>query len=441
MEKRPSSPVDTDNPFFPVLLLLFVGSGCAALIYEVVWFQLLQLVIGSSAVSLGVLLGTFMGGMCLGSFVLPRYIDRAPPPAARLRRARARHRRDGPAAALSGCRSSTASTRRIGGGPVALRAIVAGDLPAAADAADGRDAAGDRALGRDDAAGVSWLGLLLRRQHRRRRARQPARRLLPAARVRHGDRDLRRRGAQRRSSRSSRLLIAKVTPHEPSAWLTAGTFERAPERGSRLRRDRAVRPDGACLRGHLDAPAVAALRRDGLHVLADSRRLSLRARHRQQPRRGHRAQHRTSARRRSGWCQMLLCGAMAWAAYMLTSRCRTGRSTRRLRRDPWFNFQLDIVRCLWVVLPGAILWGASFPLALAAVAAPGRIRGDSSAASTRRTRSAPSSDRSAPASSWWSSSARQRAQQVLIVLSAISGLMLLAPAMTGASDAARSAGR
>src|SRR6266545_1642038 len=50
--------------FLPLLLLLFVGSGCAALIYEIVWFQLLQLVIGSTAVSLGVLLGTFMGGMC-----------------------------------------------------------------------------------------------------------------------------------------------------------------------------------------------------------------------------------------------------------------------------------------------------------------------------------------------------------------------------------------
>jgi hypothetical protein len=32
------------------LLLLFAASGCAALIYEIVWFQLLQLVIGSSAV-------------------------------------------------------------------------------------------------------------------------------------------------------------------------------------------------------------------------------------------------------------------------------------------------------------------------------------------------------------------------------------------------------
>src|SRR5215510_1667284 len=62
------------RPFLPLLLLLFAGSGCSALIYEIVWFQLLQLVIGSTAVSLGVLLGTFMGGMCLGSIALPRLI-------------------------------------------------------------------------------------------------------------------------------------------------------------------------------------------------------------------------------------------------------------------------------------------------------------------------------------------------------------------------------
>ena len=65
----------TPRRYMPALLLLFVASGCAALIYEIVWFQLLQLVIGSSAVSLAVLLGTFMGGMCLGSFLLPRYIS------------------------------------------------------------------------------------------------------------------------------------------------------------------------------------------------------------------------------------------------------------------------------------------------------------------------------------------------------------------------------
>jgi spermidine synthase len=63
------------NPFMPWLLLLFFGSGCAALIYEIVWLQLLELVIGSSGISLGILLGTFMGGMCLGSFLLPRIVS------------------------------------------------------------------------------------------------------------------------------------------------------------------------------------------------------------------------------------------------------------------------------------------------------------------------------------------------------------------------------
>src|ERR1700709_2840048 len=59
----------------PVLFLLFVGSGAAALIYEIVWFQLLELFIGSSSISIGVLLATFMGGMCLGSLLLARVIS------------------------------------------------------------------------------------------------------------------------------------------------------------------------------------------------------------------------------------------------------------------------------------------------------------------------------------------------------------------------------
>src|SRR5438045_1963836 len=58
---------------FVILLFLLAGSGCAALIYEIVWFQLLQLVIGSSAVSLGLLLAFYMGGLCLGSAAYPRF--------------------------------------------------------------------------------------------------------------------------------------------------------------------------------------------------------------------------------------------------------------------------------------------------------------------------------------------------------------------------------
>jgi spermidine synthase len=62
------------------ILLLFVGSGCSALIYEVVWFQLLELVVGATAVSLGVLLAAFMGGLCAGSILYSRLVpsDRHP---------------------------------------------------------------------------------------------------------------------------------------------------------------------------------------------------------------------------------------------------------------------------------------------------------------------------------------------------------------------------
>src|SRR5215831_3375046 len=66
----------TSGRVLPLLLIMFVGSGCSALIYEVVWFQLLELVIGVSTVSLGILLGTFMGGMCLGSLLFPRLVSR-----------------------------------------------------------------------------------------------------------------------------------------------------------------------------------------------------------------------------------------------------------------------------------------------------------------------------------------------------------------------------
>src|SRR5258706_8354053 len=58
----------------PLVTLLFAGSGASALIYEIIWYQLLKLAIGSTAVSLGVLLATFMGGLCIGSLALPRIL-------------------------------------------------------------------------------------------------------------------------------------------------------------------------------------------------------------------------------------------------------------------------------------------------------------------------------------------------------------------------------
>jgi spermidine synthase len=56
--------------------LMFLASGCAALTYEVVWFHLMRLVIGASSLSVGIVLAIFMGGMFLGSLLFARYVPR-----------------------------------------------------------------------------------------------------------------------------------------------------------------------------------------------------------------------------------------------------------------------------------------------------------------------------------------------------------------------------
>ncbi len=56
---------------------LFFTSGCAALIYEVIWFHLLRLVIGASAISMAIVLASFMGGMFLGSLLYAHFVRRS----------------------------------------------------------------------------------------------------------------------------------------------------------------------------------------------------------------------------------------------------------------------------------------------------------------------------------------------------------------------------
>jgi spermidine synthase len=89
------------------------------------------------------------------------------------------------------------------------------------------------------------------------------------------------------------------------------------------------------------------------------------------------------------------------------------------------------VRCLLVVLPGAILWGASFPLALASVSVPGqdpgRLVGGVYAANT-----VGAIVGSLGASLIITQSiGTQHGQQILVVVSAISALIMLAPAVAG----------
>ena len=75
MVRSGGAAVDVGGRYMPILLLMFVGSGCAALIYEIVWFQLLRQVIGASAISLGILLTSYMGGLFLGSLAFSKCIS------------------------------------------------------------------------------------------------------------------------------------------------------------------------------------------------------------------------------------------------------------------------------------------------------------------------------------------------------------------------------
>ena len=153
----------------PWLLILFAGSGCSALIYEIVWFQLLQLAIGSTSVSLGVLLATFMGGLCIGSLALPR-----------VRALKHEHPLRVYAAlefgialcgilvlfALPFINRVYVAGAEHGLPGMLLRGLIAADLPAAADDSDGRIAAGHRARHRVHAARRFLVELAVRRQSR-----------------------------------------------------------------------------------------------------------------------------------------------------------------------------------------------------------------------------------------------------------------------------------
>jgi spermidine synthase len=71
----PSQPDQPRNQIaLAILLCLFVASGAAALIYEVAWFHLLRFAIGSSTLSLGILLASYMGGLFIGSLWYHRLV-------------------------------------------------------------------------------------------------------------------------------------------------------------------------------------------------------------------------------------------------------------------------------------------------------------------------------------------------------------------------------
>ncbi len=84
--------------------------------------------------------------------------------------------------------------------------------------------------------------------------------------------------------------------------------------------------------------------------------------------------------------QILLAVAIGGTAFTLAHVLPYWPVDPWLSISPWFNFDLDFTRCLRAIFPATLLWGASFPLALASVAAegedPGRLSGEVYAANT-----------------------------------------------------------
>ncbi len=415
----------TARRVLPALLLLFVGSGCAALIYEIVWFQLLQLVIGSSAVSLGVLLGTFMGGMCLGSLFLARLISRRHHPL----RVYA-YLELGIAVVgilllfgmplLGGVYFAWGGSGVTG---ILLRGVAASICLLPPTLLMGATLPAMSRWVESTPEGISWLGFFyggnigggvigcllagfyLLRVHDTAFATFVAVGLNVLVAV-------------------IALAIAKATPDvvpaepveaaplEPSAdaWpvyvaiglsgMTALGAEVVWTRVLSLLFGATVYTFSLILAVFLFGLGIGSSLGSALAGRVARPRLAL------------------------GWCQMLICAALAWTAYMLTQSLPYWPINPSISTDPWFNFQLDLVRCLWAILPGAILWGASFPLALASVATggkdPARLVGGVYAANTLGAIIG-SVTASLLLVVWLGS---QRAQQVLVLLSAVSALLM-----------------
>src|SRR5262249_31866733 len=76
-----------------------------------------------------------------------------------------------------------------------------------------------------------------------------------------------------------------------------------------------------------------------------------------------------------GWTQLLVAGGVAWAAWLMARSLPYWPLNPTLSPSPWIMFQVDLLRAASAVFPAAFLWGASFPLAIGAVVAPGQDAG------------------------------------------------------------------
>ena len=362
------APAPPQHAFLPLLLLLFAASGACALIYEVVWFQLLELVVGSTAISIGVLLATYMGGMCIGSLALPRFAPRAMHP---LRLYATLELGIGLVGALELLLIPLVGTLyspAIGHGFLAilLRGVLAAicllpptilmgaTLPAIARWVEGSP------------RGISWLGFFyggniagavfgsivagfyLLVVHDQVFATLVAafNNIVVAA---------------------IALVVASTTPWSPPEP-TAHSGDDAPPLDARPIYI-AIGISGACALGAevvwtrllsltFGASAytfsmILAVFLAGLGLGSSTAAWLSRV--------------IMSPRRAFAWSQFLLTLAIAWGAAVIYLALPNWPINPSLAPSAWFTLQLDLARCFLAIFPAACLWGASFPFALAAL--------------------------------------------------------------------------
>ena len=408
-----------------LLLLLFAGSGCSALIYEIVWFQLLQLAIGSTTVSVGFLLAAYMGGLCLGSLGLPRLraARRNPlrvyaaleagiaifgilalfeiPAIGRVYFAGAEHGLPGmllrgliaaicllPPTVLMGA-SLPAIVRWIESTPrgISWWALLYGGNTAGA------------------VIGCLLAGFWLLRIYDTYTATFVAAALNVVVAL----------GSFALASHTPANDVPvdeKITGQWP-VYVTIG-LSGACALGAEVIWTRLL---GMMLGSTVYVFSIIlavfligiALGSGGASWLLGRMSGPLRT--------------QTAL----GWCQILLAAGIAWTAYMIADWIPFLPNDTLLYGMPWQTFRIDLVRCLFAILPPTLLWGASFPLACAAVAGnrsdSGRVVGSVYAANTLGA-IAGSLGVSLVLVPWIGS---QQSTRVLLIVSAVSALFVLGP--------------
>jgi spermidine synthase len=375
---------------FPLLFLLFMISGAAALIYEVVWFQMLQLVLGSSAISIGVLLGTFMGGMCLGSLGLSRFVSLRRHPLRVYALLELAIGASGGLMLVAMPLVEGIYTSVVGHGLPSLlwrgffaalcllppTTMMGATLPAVARWV------------RTTPRGVSWLGYFyagnttgavfgclaagfyLLRVYNVSTATFIAVALNAVGAA--GAFALARMEPRITAGVDpDRAAAARPTPHG-AAWIVYLTIglSGVSALGAEVIWTRLF----ALLLGATTYTfsIILAVFLIGIGLGSSSASFAVR--------------RSSNPLRALGVVQLLLIAAIAWSHWNISSALPYWPVNPQLASGPWYQFQIDLVRSLWAILPAACLWGASFPLALAAVASEtddgGRVVGRLYAANT-----------------------------------------------------------